>query len=459
MPSLLKALLGRFPLLVTLTVALAIGLASPLAATATGVVHPLFNFDPNVLDPNTGSVQAVAVQPDGCILVGMDSANPATCIIRLKPNGTVDTTFSPTVAFNDGYGGQVSAIAVLDDGRIVIGGSFNQVGNIPHNALACLLATGAPDISFNPALGPNSQVFALFPQPDGKILVGGYEFPGNNLLRFFTSGSLSGTLDPDFVLNTPSAPILGGVNTLALLPNGDIIFGGNFSFASGFPRTKLARVNTHGVLVNAYAPVFYSSLSDASVDSIVLQSNGQLVVGGSFELVNSIPRQNLARLDDTGSLDLAFHPGADSNATSLALQTDGQLLYSGPFGNTGGMPRNNLARLLANSPPSLDLVFNPQAGSTIYGLALQSEGSPILVGSFDSVGNNNSYQRIARLVNDQATESLTLPAPGTVQWLRSGSSPESHFVTFELSTNNGGTWSTLGANNGLDFCPALSFSA
>jgi hypothetical protein len=53
--------------------------------------------------------------------------------------------------------------------------------------------------------------------------------------------------------------------------------------------------------------------------------------------------------------------------------------------------------------------------------------------------------RFARLVNDPATQSLTIPSASRVQWLRGGASPEVEPVTFELSTDGGTIYSALGA--------------
>jgi hypothetical protein len=55
-----------------------------------------------------------------------------------------------------------------------------------------------------------------------------------------------------------------------------------------------------------------------------------------------------------------------------------------------------------------------------------------------------SRNRIARLVNDPATQSLSVPSAGRVQWLRGGASPEAHDVAFDLSTDGGTTWTALG---------------
>jgi hypothetical protein len=74
---------------------------------------------------------------------------------------------------------------------------------------------------------------------------------------------------------------------------------------------------------------------------------------------------------------------------------------------------------------------------------LQEDGKVLLGGDFTTVGG---VQRnlIARLENAASTQSLAASSPARVQWLRGGSSPETAFVTFELSTNGGSAWTLLG---------------
>ena len=52
---------------------------------------------------------------------------------------------------------------------------------------------------------------------------------------------------------------------------------------------------------------------------------------------------------------------------------------------------------------------------------------------------------LARLSNDAATQSLTVPSYDRVQWLRDGAAPEAQTVTFEASNDGGATWTALGA--------------
>jgi molecular chaperone DnaK len=128
-------------------------------------------FDANV-ESFTG-VYALAVQPDGKILIGGDfttvGGTTRSGLARLHANGDLDTTFDADV---DGVLGPVIyAIAVQSDGRIVIGGNFTSVGGQARTNIARLEANGALDTTFDP--GASNDVYALAIPSDGSIILGG----------------------------------------------------------------------------------------------------------------------------------------------------------------------------------------------------------------------------------------------------------------------------------------------
>ncbi|MEP7097131.1 MAG: delta-60 repeat domain-containing protein, partial [Dokdonella sp.] len=86
-------------------------------------------------------------------------------IARLNVDGSADT------AFNANANGSVYALALQPDGKLVVGGFFTTIGGQPRNGIARLNTDGSADPTFNP--NANKGVFALAAQPDGKVLVGG----------------------------------------------------------------------------------------------------------------------------------------------------------------------------------------------------------------------------------------------------------------------------------------------
>lgn len=89
-------------------------------------------------------------------------------LIRLNADGSVDTTFQP-VQIDQG----VHALAVQPDGKILIGGNFMFVNNEPRMRIARLNPDGTLDTTFDPGQGANDWVLDMFLEPDGQVVVVG----------------------------------------------------------------------------------------------------------------------------------------------------------------------------------------------------------------------------------------------------------------------------------------------
>ena len=113
----------------------------------------------------------------------------------------------------------------------------------------------------------------------------------------------------------------------------------------------------------------------------------------------------------------------------------------GNFTTIGGVGHNYFVRL--NADGTIDPTFNVTVNDFVESIAIQRDGNVIVAGDFTTV-NGASHRYLVRVLNNLATESLTVPDLARVQWLRGGSSPETQDVTFEVSTNNGASWNLLG---------------
>lgn len=174
-----------------------------------------------------GTVAALAVQPDGKVLVGgLFSAvqgAPRQNIARLHPDGTLDDAFAM-----QGINGQVLALAVRPGGGFVAGGDFNQALGTECLNLAVFGPDGQLDPAFHgegrPVVGTNGVIRAVAVQPDGAILIGGSFSsaagqPRLAIARFRPDGSLDST--------PAQTGVSGTVEALAAAP-GLALAGGNF---------------------------------------------------------------------------------------------------------------------------------------------------------------------------------------------------------------------------------------
>ena len=155
------------------------------------------SFDPGI-GPN-GDIFAAILQPDGRIVVAggftMFSGFTRNRIARLNADGTVD----PTFGFSGGINNTPLALVLQRDGRIIIGGQFSQVDLVQRFNLARLNSDGTVDLTFDPGNGPNGDVNAIAIQPDGRIVIGGTFIAYNGFARGGAARVLSdGSLDPTF---------------------------------------------------------------------------------------------------------------------------------------------------------------------------------------------------------------------------------------------------------------------
>lgn len=356
------------------------------------------------------NVRAVAIQPDGkCVLAGDFTAvngDPIPRIARMTTNGVLDLTFEP----GNGLNAFASSLLLYPPtsvhfGKILVAGGFTSYDNRNlRRGIARVLPGGALDLSFDPGNGANGPIWSMAMQSDGKIIVGGSftefnDIPRAGVARLNEDGSVDLTFDPG---GGPD----GGVYAVGLAPNlaggQSVVIGGDFITFDGEFQGGVARLNPDGTL----DPTFQTGAgTDGFVNSLVVQSDGRVIIAGFFSNYDAKKRINLARLNPDGSLDASFDPGqgTDGQIFSIVLQPDGKALIGGPFTSFNGTRRMGFARLRLNGTLDtsfLDTAYNQFAGlprtfsfeppSYVAAFAVQPDGNIMIGGSFTRVGGHPS---------------------------------------------------------------------
>jgi uncharacterized delta-60 repeat protein len=207
-----------------------------------------------------------------------------------------EVALSSAFAGGEGVNGEVLAIALQPDGKIIIGGRFTTVNGIARNNIARLNDDGTLDRTFaeGPALGTDGQVNALAIQPEGGIVVGGTfsqagQFETRNLARYQAEGSVDRAFGGE---GTVERGADGTVYALAVQPDGKILVGGDFNVIFGQTRRGVARLNADGTLD---AQVTAESALSGTVKAVVAEPGGSTVAGGEFTLPIQDAR-NLSKL-------------------------------------------------------------------------------------------------------------------------------------------------------------------
>jgi uncharacterized delta-60 repeat protein len=231
-------------------------------------------------------VQVVLVQPDGKILVGGklitgSATSPSLSgLVRLNPNGSRDTTFQIVAA--RGGTNYVNDLALQPDGKVVLGGSFNNINNdSSYQGLARVNSDGTVDASFRPPTPPGN-VNEMELQSDGKIIYGGYF---GALLR----------VNPDGTPDSFNVPVNDTVFALTIQPDNRIVVGGLFTSVNNVSRNRIARLENNGAVDTSFALSANSTVYDVSV-----QSDGKVLLGGQFTRINGHSHIAAARSDENG---------------------------------------------------------------------------------------------------------------------------------------------------------------
>ena len=175
--------------------------------------------------------------------------------------------------------------------------------------------------------------------------------------------------------------VYGRVNSIAIDSNGKSLVGGDFTSFTGSSQNRLIRLNTDGSKDTSFD---IGTGFGFRVYSVEIQSDGKILVGGQFSSFTGSTQNRLIRLNTDGSKDTTFNIGTafNSNVQSIAIQSDGKILVGGQFTTFTGSTQNYLIRL--NSDGSKDVSFNIGTGfnSTVYSVAAQSDGKILVGGSF-----------------------------------------------------------------------------
>ena len=277
-------------------------------------------------------------------------------------------------------GGSVSRLRRAPDGKILIAGNFLHYDGATKPNLSRLNADGSVDPTFVGATF-DATVSDVAVQPDGKLIVVGSFTLLDNLSRTGVARLYAdGTPDATFILE----PTLSfrAVTTVVLQSDGKILVGGDFTATSGAgARSHLMRLLPDGTLDSAFNPG-----PNGATSSLALQSDGKLLVAGSFTSITGIARRYLTRLNSDGTNDPGFDPGTGPNGATnvVKLADDGRVLISGSFNQFNGSSAPGLLRLRSDGTRDPTFSGLSSAGS-IGDFALLSDGRILIAGSFQSV--------------------------------------------------------------------------
>ena len=333
--------------------------------------------DPNFSAQIDGTIHALAVNHEGQIIAGGEfsavNGRAMNNLAQLQANGELDPGFNPV------FDGAVFALEISTDGTIYSGGAFNS----PARHIARLTAAGQLDPRLNLGASTSARVTCLKVLPDGAAIFGG-RFNKVNGAQSFYLGKLSeaGSFDTAFIPALQSSSSMeAGVETVAVQSDGRLIIGGNVTTDSGF--AYLVRLHPDGSLDSTFSsengPILYPK-------KLIVLPDDRIVVAG---VANSYGHGFVRILHADGTVDTRFEaPLFDGSVETVALAPDGRMIVGGNFST-------KLARLELSG--ALDQSWDVPCDGPVKAIALDSSGAILIGGAFRTVGDAE-HPGIARLI-------------------------------------------------------------
>lgn len=399
---------------------------------------------PLAAPPIDVNVFTMELQADGKILVGggygfaLGGVDRGT-LVRLNADGSVDTAFLPNVR------GDVDSIARDASGNIVVAGAFTSVGGAVQHNLARLTAGGSLDSSFLVAQANAAPIYDVALQADGKLILGAHFTQINGLTRNHIA-----RLHPDGRLdNATSAP-------LSVTPR--LSEGGSVS-----PSTAQS-VNEGGKASFTFTPDPGKVLASVAGCGDGVRSGNVYATGWVYAdctvSASFVPEANVV-----------FDPAANANVESIKVQADGRILVGGWFTRIGGLDRLKAARLSpldgAAEADFADGTGVYQAGNTggsvVYAVTAQADGKVLIGGEEGLLRNNADGTRdtafTAALGPDAFVEKVFAQADGAIlvagRLLLAGASPSNLVRLHADGTLDSGFSADFGEDDGVNIFAML----
>ena len=375
--------------------------------------------------PGNNEAFDAALQPDGKLVVAGHVGSPfqvdRMAVARLNADGTIDTTFANRTLDIGPGNSSAHAVAIQPDGHILLGGS-SRVGSFMTFTVVRLNGDGGID----PGYGVNGVYTAsdahgdgaidgMVLQPDGRLLVVGDDGGFFKLQRINTDGTLDttwGTAGSTVTTNLRGTDI-------ALEPNGEVVTGGNV-FRNSAQHFAVALFTPSGAFDPAFGTNGIATAPTATGQGfgVLVQADGRIVLTGLADSGATPQAVWLFRFNTNGTPDASFGTNGEAKAfatrqrafnRSVAMRPDGTLLVGGSFA-TVDVSQDDTSAVSFMPDGTLDTTFNgtgrivldlgsPSAFATAS--VLQADGKLVVAGTTGvSTGQQDGGSFLARYIAD-----------------------------------------------------------
>lgn len=352
-----------------------------------------------------GEVHDIKIQSDGKILVGGNfstykgNSDMPFGLVRLLPDGTLDTTFNPSGL---GAYGTVYSIAILPDGRIAIGGQFDIYNNVVVNHVAILNPEGTLNLTLT---GTNGAVYAV-------AYRGPYLFIGGHFtsLNGSPAGNI-GAIHVDTGVKNPSFNIGSGFNELVFAihigTDNEIYVGGLFTTYKSSTAKALVKLQDNGTLLRNYNLSAQTSYLYPFVTTITTTPEYRLLAGGVFKQPSGTVYNNIVAFNADGTVYNVFGTGITSRVNKITVLQNNDLLVSGDFSSYNGQTTKTAIKLFFGLQVyNLNINYTPDFNGYVNTQAVDSSNNAYYGGVFTLAADTTTTKTVNRIAKFSNTGTL-----------------------------------------------------
>ena len=393
------------------------------------------SFNPQIIG---GNVSKVHVQPDGKLIISGNftqiNGTARGGIARLNADGSTDSTFGRVTISSSGV---IADSALASDGKIYIAGIFTTVNGVPAKVIARLNADGSLDNSFtaDSRFAAADETVAVGIRSDGKVVVSGY-FNGignSGLNTRVLQLNNNGTVDEGLVSNQflgescifYGCPPKLGPSSFTDLGDSSLLFVGknfrfqnyantpayfeetgmvksyssggvtpvnmtnsavygiseagksthNFIYAAGKyridPQTMLTTVKKFDLSLNELpfsAPRFRNQTvgGEEYTSSIYPFDNEYVLLSYFFHNLDESENHFLTMLKPNGEQDTSVNLNPNAKISSMVRASADKVYIGGAFTQIAGAARNKLVRIKAQFPTKSDFEGDGKADVAVF---------------------------------------------------------------------------------------------
>jgi uncharacterized delta-60 repeat protein len=380
--------------------------------------------------------QFIAVDNSGAIATSFEGKGWITKATKSKQN-LIAITGNDTGAVAVGFGGTIIYSPAAKSAPIVQSQPSDLTEAVGGNIAFTVKASGSFPLSYQWSKNGLDIIGAVY----DKLLLTNVKSDSAGLYHCTITNSMgstkssaakasiistfsdAGAVDSKFLVNPgiDKAPLTGVVQL-----DGKIIIGGDFViFNQGIAQIGLARLNSDGSIDTAFKP---ANIENGAVVTLAIQSDGKILVGGTFKSIGGLALPYLCRLKSDGSIDVDFAPDIAVKSSSIdqvLVSSLGQIIIV----NRGEL----LLRLKSNGSIDESWKQKPITTPNYYGgvntfkmvrCAEQADGKIIIesLGAISTGRTTNSWTKLSRLNSDGSADASFIEQGRSASYSNSPSS-------------------------------------